>query len=520
MFRTLCLVLILPCLALAKPKAPTPESVLVIYNSSVPQSKELAIFYAAERKIPRAQLIGLPLPDKEEISRDEYNNLIRKPLIAEFDRRKWWDRIKDRDGNLQIASSKIDILCCVRGVPSRIKHPRPAPPEGEAPKPATQQEMMATRSAAVDSELTMLGIEGQSLIGALRNPYFQKDIPFADAKLPILLVGRIDAHSYTVCKRLIIDAIAAERDGLWGFGVVDIANKIPQGDLWLKNVAKDLSDAGIPTLVDRSNDTLPINYPLRDTAVYYGWYDWNVSGPFLNPKFRFKKGAIAVHLHSFSAAQLRNPTKHWCAPLLSKGAAATLGNTYEPFLHLTHHFDIFQKRLLAGYSLVEAAYMAYPSVSWQGVVLGDPLYRPYLRLDGSGKKLEGDKAFRALRIAHLRWSKNPLERENQLRSAATRMKDGTFLEAVGLDLMARNNTSQAAKTFEEAKGLYTESTDKLRMDLQVALIDREAKRTEAAIRTLRDAQLRYSMLEESKAAAAWLNILDPPPPPPAQPKQK
>ncbi|MGB1129694.1 MAG: hypothetical protein ACPG4K_06575, partial [Haloferula sp.] len=86
MFRTLCLVLILPCLALAKPKAPTPESVLVIYNSSVPQSKELAIFYAAERKIPRAQLIGLPLPDKEEISRDEYNNLIRKPLIAEFDR--------------------------------------------------------------------------------------------------------------------------------------------------------------------------------------------------------------------------------------------------------------------------------------------------------------------------------------------------------------------------------------------------------------------------------------------------
>ncbi|MGB1130903.1 MAG: hypothetical protein ACPG4K_12690, partial [Haloferula sp.] len=77
-----------------------------------------------------------------------------------------------------------------------------------------------------------------------------------------------------------------------------------------------------------------------------------------------------------------------------------------------------------------------------------------------------------------------------------------------------------AKTFEEAKGLYTESTDKLRMDLQVALIDREAKRTEAAIRTLRDAQLRYSMLEESKAAAAWLNILDPPPPPPAQPKQK
>ena len=520
MFRVICLLLILPCLAATVPTPPKPEAVLVLYNSSLPDSKELAEFYAGERKIPSSQLVGLPLPDQEEITREEYDSLIRQPLVAEFERRKWWDRMKDREGNLQIASSKIDIICCMRGVPSRIKHPRPQPPEGEKPKPASQQEMMATKSAAVDSELTLLGVEGQTLVGALNNPYFQRNQSFADARLPILLVGRIDAHSLPVCKRMIVDAIATERTGLWGYGVIDIANKIPQGDLWLSNVARELHGAGIPTLVDRSNDTLPVNFPLRDTAVYYGWYDWNVSGPFLNPKFRLKKGSIAVHLHSFSAAQLRNPTKNWSAPLLAKGAAATLGNTYEPFLHLTHHFDIFQNRLLAGYSLIEAAYMAYPSVSWQGVVIGDPLYRPYLRLDGSGEKLDEDKAFRALRIAKLRWPNNDLERENQLRSAAKRMNDANFLEAIGYDQMARSNTSEAAKTFGEAKLLYTESFDKLRMDLLVALIDREGNRNEAAIRTLRDAQLRYSILPESKAAAAWLNILDPPPPPPAQPKNQ
>jgi len=51
----------------------------------------------------------------------------------------------------------------------------------------------------------------------------------------------------------------------------------------------------------------------------------------------------------------------------------TLGNVYEPYLQMTHHFDIFQTRLLAGHTVVEAAYMALPVLSWQNVVLGDPL---------------------------------------------------------------------------------------------------------------------------------------------------
>jgi len=519
MLRLLCLLLLIPVLGADLPVPPSAKSVLVIYNSSLPESKELADLYAIGRGIPDDQLIGLPLPDKEEITRDEYETLIRKPLVSEFDRRKWWDRARDGKGNLQIRSTRIHILCCMRGVPSRIKHPRPKPPEGQPAPPMTQEMQMATKSASVDSELTLLGVDGQSLIGSLRNPYFGKDQSIADAKLPILLVGRIDAHSYAVCKRMIQDALEVEATGLWGYGVVDIANKLAQGDQWLENVARDLVEAGIPTLVDRSNDTLPVNFPLRDTAIYFGWYDWNVNGPFKNPKFRFKKGAVAVHLHSFSAAQLRSPSKNWCAPLLNKGATATLGNTYEPFLHLTHHFDAFNRRLLAGYSLVEAAYMACPSLSWQAVVLGDPLYRPFLRLDGSGRKAASDKTFRALRISKLRWPNDPLEREHQLRSAAKRMSDPTFLEAVGLDLMARKNTAQAAATFGEAKLLYTDSFDKLRMDLQVAMIDREGKRTASAIRTLRDAKLRYSTIPESAAAGALLNILDPPPPPPAQPKK-
>lgn len=518
------LLVILPALAALAPAArgdelpapPKPNTVCVVYNEAIPQSKELAASYAAGRLIPEENLIGLNLPEAEQITREQYDALVRLPLVSEFDRRDWWTRARNAEGNLEPRETRIRIIACMRGVPSRITEPAPEPPaDGSKPPAPGQEAMMKTTKASVDSELAMLGIENAPLAGPLGNPYFEQDRPFAEAGLPVFLVGRIDAHSWPVCQRMIRDALHAEETGLWGNAVVDIANKHPQGDTWLGKVAAQLRVAGIPTLVDRFNPTLPTNYPLRDTAIYYGWYDWNVSGPFRNPDFRLRRGAVAVHLHSFSATQLRNVNNNWCAPLLARGAAATVGNVHEPFLHLTHHLDILNQRLLDGYTLVEAASMAMPAVSWQGVVIGDPLYRPFLHLDGTGRKVSEDRTYRALRIAAMRWGATPDEQEKQLRNAARRMKNGEFLEALGHEFAAREEPTRAAGAYREARELYTDGLDRLRIDLLLAGLDRAAGRKIAAIKLLRDARSRYSHLPEAKAAAAWLTILDPPPPPPA-----
>lgn len=58
----------------------------------------------------------------------------------------------------------------------------------------------------------------------------------------------------------------------------------------------------------------------------------------------------------------------------------TVGNVYEPFLGASHRFDVFVDRLLDGYTVAEASWMSMSVVSWQGVVFGDPLYRPYARM--------------------------------------------------------------------------------------------------------------------------------------------
>ncbi|MBC8126979.1 MAG: TIGR03790 family protein [Gloeobacteraceae cyanobacterium ES-bin-144] len=522
--RSLALALLL--LAVIPPRVialPAADSVAILYNSAIPESRKLAEFYAEARGIPALNLIALNMPITPDISRQDYQKKILEPLRDQFDQRGWWNRATDGGGVILPVVCKIRVLVTVRGVPLRIQQtPQPAPPPPKPgtppPPPQPQDPFKGHDEASVDSELAMFGVDGVPMEGSLQNKFYQSTKPITGLDFPFLvLTARIDAPSYLTCERMIRDAIETEKAGLWGMAYVDIANKIPQGDQWMETVVKENVKVGIPTVVDRFNDTFPKNYPMSDAALYYGWYDGNVSGPFLNTGFRFKKGAVAMHLHSFSADQLTNGEKNWSGPLLERGAAVTVGNVYEPYLHLTHDFGIIQQRLLAGDCWVEACWKAMPAASWQGVVLGDPLYRPFIHLDGGGELVDRDRDFRALRAAFLKWPNDSVQRGKQLGMAAVRMNSGVLAEAVGLDLLQRGLTAEALIHFGTAKSLYVRSEDKLRQDFHLIAIDRAANRKDLAVRGLRDAQTRYGVLPEADALKGWLDILDPPPPPPADP---
>lgn len=512
----LCLAGFPACLSAAL----TPESVAILYNSMVPESKQLAEMYREARGIPVENVIALDMPKTADISREEFDGTILKPLRSHFDRSFWWKRQKDRDGVTLPVLNKIRVLVTVRGVPLRVRQtPQPVPPASDSKAPPPPQDPIKGHDeASVDSELAMFGVEGLPLEGVLQNKFYKSEDSITGMNMPFLvLTARIDAASMATCERMIQDAVRTEKTGLWGRAYVDIANKIPQGDQWLEEVVKANDAAGIPTVVDRFNDTLPLNYPMTDATLYHGWYDWSISGPFLNSKFRFRKGAVAMHLHSFSAEQLSDPNKNWSAGLLERGAAVTIGNVYEPYLHLTHDFGILHKRLLAGSTWVEACWAAMPVTSWQGVVLGDPLYRPFRHLDGSGEKQDPDIEFRALRAANVQWASEPVERAMQLEKAADRLKSGIMQEAIGLEFNRNGKPAEAAQAFRKAKDFHVKTEDKLRQDFHLITIDRAANRKDLAIKGLRDAQIRYGPMPEADALKGWLDILDPPPPPPADP---
>jgi uncharacterized protein (TIGR03790 family) len=497
----------------------SPDSVALIYNSSVPESRELAEFYREARGIPQENLIGLEMPVSPDISRQDYEIKILHPLRIEFDRRGWWKREADLNGLLIPVSNRIRLLVTLKGVPLRIQ-PQPKQP-GEVVKKSTNPTMGHDESA-VDSELAMFGVEGLPVDGVLQNKYFQSKKSIASEDMPYLvLTARIDAPRIATCKRMIRDAIEVEKTGLWGWAYVDIANKYPQGDKWLESIISRNREAGVPTVVDRFTQTLPKHYPMTEASLYYGWYDWHVNGPFVNPRFKFRKGAVAMHLHSYSAEQLKDAGKNWSGALLEKGAAVTIGNVYEPYLHLTHDMGILHDRLLAGFSWVEACWMAMPVTSWQGVVIGDPLYQPFRHFDGSGETLDPDVEFRAIRVAFIEWMKNPRERERQLEKASGRMRSGVISEAIGLEYLEKHDPFSAANWFRTARLYYINTEDRLRQDLHLAAIDRVAGRKDLALKGLRDAQIRYGPISESAAITDWLKILDPPPKPmePKPPKE-
>ena len=113
-----CLVMLVGAFAamsLLAVAVPAVDSVAVLYNSAIPDSAKLAEIYRRARGIPEENLIGLDMPQVPDISRADYDARIAAPLRAEFDRRGWWQRGRDRDGLIMPRSNKIRVLVTMRG---------------------------------------------------------------------------------------------------------------------------------------------------------------------------------------------------------------------------------------------------------------------------------------------------------------------------------------------------------------------------------------------------------------------
>jgi tetratricopeptide (TPR) repeat protein len=133
-------------------------------------------------------------------------------------------------------------------------------------------------------------------------------------------------------------------------------------------------------------------FPVSEPVVYVGWYSKHPYGPFARERFRFQRGAVAYHIHSAGGKSIRSRKRYWMGPLITLGAAATMGAVAEPYLSFTPDLAIFSDRLCRGYTFGEAAGMSMRVVSWQTALAGDPLYRPFkYTLDQQIAHLQADQ---------------------------------------------------------------------------------------------------------------------------------
>jgi hypothetical protein len=372
----------------------------------------------------------------------------------------------------------------------------------------------------VDSELAIMGIFDKNLAGPLKNPYFNRKERFYQLPLtPMFLVGRLDGPDKATAQRLVDDAMATEAEGLYGKAYIDLALKneagYKEGEDWLKAIAAQCEMKGIPTVVDSLAPTLPTNYPMTDAALYYGWYTGQADGPFLNPGMKFRRGAVACHIHSFSATTLRTTKEYWCGPLLAKGACAVLGNTWEPYLTLCAQLDKFNERLLSGQNLAEAAWGSTQTLSWMNVVLGDPLYVPF-PANPASNDTKKNPDYKALRVALQRWGKDGPANDalmKNLKLAGQSLKSGTVFEFMALHSQAGTDTPELAANewFKLASQTYTAAPDKIRILMEQADARRREGSTKKAVKILNDILTTWPGVPEAEAARAWLQQLSPAP---------
>jgi uncharacterized protein (TIGR03790 family) len=410
---------------------------------------------------------------------------MQKPLAATLRKQKLWQiaptiihATTNQPGRMEwkVVESKIRYAVLCYGVPLRIDRDPNYKQEGlENLRPELRRD-----EAAVDSELALLPLieDNLPLAGPLRNPvYTTTNSATLHPTNGVLLVARLDGPSAAIARGLVDKALQAEADGLWGRAYFDLRNitepSYKPGDDWIRGAAEISRRLGFETVVDEQPGTFPAAFPMSQIAIYIGWYDGNVSGPFTQPTVEFMPGAFAYHLHSFSAATLHSTSQNWVGPLLAKGATITMGCVAEPYLSGTPEVAVFTARLIySRFTFGEAAYASQPVLSWQTTVVGDPLYRPfgkdpdqrYRELYARGSKL---MEWSWLRVANLGLANGkPLADVVALLERVTDEKPSAVLSEKLADLYAaQGKPTSAAHTYEQALGLDPTPQQRVRLRL-------------------------------------------------------
>jgi uncharacterized protein (TIGR03790 family) len=375
--QALLLVIVATCVAPPLMAKGVEARVIVVANSRQPESVELARFYVGQRGIPAGNIVALSLPETESITWRQFVDQVWQPLQDELYRRGWLEgttsSLVDRLGRRRHAPTghRMSYLVLCRGVPLRIYND-PTLLNGRK-----VNDRFNRNDAAVDSELSLLAFPNHEITSLLANPLFAQDgVQSLDAAA-VIKVSRLDGPDWPDARRLVTAALAVEQAGLVGRYYLDLQGPHAEGDEWLKSVRTQLDGLGFPGDIEDTPGGFAPEARFDHAAIYFGWYAESLGGPLAREGFAFAPGAIALHIHSYSAQTLHSPVSGWTGPLVARGAAATVGNVFEPYLQLTHRPNLLLRALSEGHTFGEAVYYALPALSWQAVAVGDPLYRPF-----------------------------------------------------------------------------------------------------------------------------------------------
>ena len=464
------------------------DSVVVVYNKNLPESKKLAEYYATKRSVPSKQLFGVDVSaTSEEMSRPEFRDKIQKPLFDWLVKEKLFTLRKGKPSKpgeiLPITSASVRYVVLSYGIPLKIVRDTTLKEEGTD---QIQEALRGRNEAAVDADLAMLPVSREKipLTGPIQSPYYLSTNAAAfHPTNNILMVARLDGPTVEIARGLVDKALEAETNGLWGRAYFDargITNgEYKIGDDWIRASAEIIRRLGFETTLDSQDPTFPAAFPMSQIAFYAGWYEGNASGPFAQPSVEFMPGAFAYHLHSFSANTIRSKTENWVGPLLAKGATITMGSVTEPYLAGTPNVAAFLERLIVRrFTFGEAAYASQGAISWQTTVVGDPLYQPFgtppdvlhFRLEREKNPLIEWSHLRVLDLNQAAGGVAPVDLIKYLSEFPITKQSAVLMEKLG-DLHRAPQPAVAVEDYNAALKLKPSPNQKIRLLLTIAEIE-------------------------------------------------
>jgi uncharacterized protein (TIGR03790 family) len=354
--------------------AQSAANLLLVVNRESAASEAVAAHYANRRGVPQENICAIHVPVVESVARDLFESQIERPIWTCIATARAQDRI------LYIVLTK-DIPIRIVGSPGRNG-----------------------TGASVDSELALLYRRrtGRSVpvVGFVPNPYYagtppsDSVKPFGHDLYDIYLVTRLDGYTVQDVEGLIDKGAAPVRDGQI---VLDERASLfdSGGDAWLRAAAQRLSSQGLGDRVVLDESTKVLTHQSK----VLGYYSWGSNDPAIHIRhfdLEFVPGALAAMFVSTDARTFKEPPPSWSpantatresiyggshqsliGDLIRDGVTGVAGHVDEPYLDATIRPDILFPAYVSGRNLAESFYAAMPYLSWQTIVVGDPLCAPF-----------------------------------------------------------------------------------------------------------------------------------------------
>jgi uncharacterized protein (TIGR03790 family) len=336
-------------------------NVLLVVNDASDLSREIGRYYASRRGVPSKNICHIRTAVTEAIQRAQYDREIAAPIGACLMQKR--------------LTEQVLYIVTTGGVPLKI--------------PGSSG--LGGDYAAVDSELTLLysdlkqGKEHPIAGPALNSFFGKRESKFGHPAFPMYLVTRLAAYDLGGVKAIIDRGMRAVNRGKF---VIDTESPDPkEGDTWLREAANLLPKDRV--IFDGSYNVI---YDQTEVIGYAGWgsNDHQRHRRFLG--FQWLPGAIATEFVSTNGRTFQKPPDSWnisdwgkkelwfagapqtlTADYLLEGATAATGHVDEPFLGMTPHPEYLLPAYYSGRNLAESYYISIRALSWQNIVIGDPL---------------------------------------------------------------------------------------------------------------------------------------------------